>query len=471
MWKWLLGIFLVLTLGCVGTGYWAVSSGKLKELQERFNPGAKPMEVRVGSPTRGTLSRTISAPGPIEAKTRVEISAQVSARIVALLGREGQVVKKGEVLVRLDAEDLAAAVVSAKASLRGQEARLAGAEAAMTTARLDLNRKRELHSTKDVSDAVLQASEAEFLRAQSLYLQVQHDIEIAKANITRAEKDLQNTIITAPFDGVVTKLNAEVGELVVIGTLNNPSSIIMEVSDLDVMIMKAKIDESNIAPVRGGQKARVYINALPDRSFPGVVERVRPTREIDRDGTAYFEAEILVEVPDDFRLTGMMANADIEVEVLTNVLKVPSQAVVDRALDDLPAELVRTSETLDRNKKFASIVYRVVNGKAVPTPVIVGSSDLTDTVIVQGLSEDDRIVIGPYKSLVALKGEQAVREEAGGPAGGPTAVASGAGVEAGADAKPETKPANPPANQPASSTSNAPAGGTTAQSAPPKAGG
>ncbi len=445
VWKWLAALFLVLTLGCVGTGYWAVSSGTLKELREKLDPGAKPMEVRVGSPTRGTLSRTISAPGPIEAKTRVEISAQVSARIVALLGREGQEVKKGEVLVRLDAEDLAAAVVSAKASLRGQEARLAGAEAALTTARLDLNRKRELHSTKDVSDAVLQASEAEYLRAQSQYMQVQHDIEIAKANITRAEKDLQNTIITAPFDGVVTKLNAEVGELVVIGTLNNPSSIIMEVSDLNVMIMKARIDESNIAPVRPGQKARVYINALPDRSFPGVVERVRPTREIDTDGTAYFETEILVDVPDDFRLTGMMANADVEVEVLTDVLKVPSQAVVDRALDDLPAELVRTSETLDRNKKFASIVYRVVNGKAVPTPVIVGSSDLTDTVIVKGLSEDDLIVTGPYKSLVALKGEQAVRVDNGQPTA-PAATAAGTGRDGAA-------------------------GGATAQGAPTRAGG
>ena len=121
-------------------------------------------------------------------------------------------------------------------------------------------------------------------------------IEIANANITRAEKDLENTVITAPFDGVVTKLNAEEGELVVVGTLNNAGSVIMEIADLSVMLLKAKIDEANVAFVKDEQKARVFVNAFPTMPLVGTVQHVGLKKEIDKDGTAYFLTDILFSV-------------------------------------------------------------------------------------------------------------------------------------------------------------------------------
>lgn len=264
MWKWLVGIALFLLLSLAGGGYYLYSSGIAEELRQKFQPGAKPTTVRTMIVRRGDLVRTVSTPGQVEPKTKVEISAQVSARIIALPFREGQDVASGDVVVRLDGRDLAALLDSAKAMLRSEEARLEGARAAYTNAQTELGRRRELFSSKDISRADLDQAEVEFRRAESSLRVAEHAIDIARANILRAEKDLENTIIRAPFDGVITKLNAEVGETVVVGTLNNPGSVIMEIADLSVMLLKARVDEANIAPVRLGQRARVYVNAYPD---------------------------------------------------------------------------------------------------------------------------------------------------------------------------------------------------------------
>ena len=106
MWKWILFIVLVLAGSCVGTGYWLQSSGKLKELQEKYQPGAQAAKVRLATVARGDLVRTVSAPGQVEPKTKVEISAQVSARIIALPFREGQAVRRDDVIVRLDGREV-----------------------------------------------------------------------------------------------------------------------------------------------------------------------------------------------------------------------------------------------------------------------------------------------------------------------------------------------------------------------------
>ncbi len=236
MWKWLVGIALILILSLAGGGYYIYASGLAEELRLKFQPGAKPTTVRTIVVQRGDLVRTVSTPGQVEPKTVVEVSAQVSARIIALPFREGQEVKSGDAVVRLDGRDLAALLDSAKAMLRSEEARLEGARAAYTNSLTELGRRRELFSTKDISKSDLDQAEVEYRRAESTLRVAEHAIDIARANILRAEKDLENTTIRAPFDGVITKLNAEVGETVVVGTLNNPGSVIMEIADLSVML-------------------------------------------------------------------------------------------------------------------------------------------------------------------------------------------------------------------------------------------
>lgn len=412
MWKWLLILFVVLAISCVGTGYWLQESGTLEEWREKYQPGAQAAKVRITAARRGDLVRTVSAPGQVEPKTKVEISAQVSARIIALPFREGQAVKKDDVVVRLDGRDLAALLDSAKAQLRSEEARLDGARAQLANLQIEYNRLKELYSTADVAKSQLDSAETEFKRGQSSLLVAERAIDIARANIQRAEKDLENTVIVAPFDGVITKLNAEVGELVVIGTLNNAGSVIMEVADLGVMLLKTRIDEANIAPVHEGQKARVYVNAYPELPMNGTVDHIGLKRQVDKDGTAYFETDILIEKPADLVLrSGLTANADIQVETFRDVIKVPSQAVLDRAIDDLPESVVAGNALVDRTKKFARVVFVIQGGKARPVPVRTGASDLTDTILTAGIEPDAKVISGPFKILETLKDDQKVELE------------------------------------------------------------
>lgn len=412
MWK-MLGISIaLLLLAGAGGGFFLAKTDRGREFSARFKKPEQRTVVRVESVGRGDLVRTVNAPGSVEPRTKVEISAQVSARIIALPFREGEEVKRGDVVVRLDAEDLTAALESAQASLRGEEARLEGARATVAETAAELGRLRELYDTRDISKSQLDAAEAAHRRAIANVRASEHAIEIARANITRAQKNLEYAVIISPIDGTITKLNAEVGELVVVGTLNNPGSVIMTVADLRNMIMRARVDETSVGPVRPGQPARVTLNAFPRRVFDGKVERVRLVREVARDGTGYVETEIALELePGDRLFTAGTGNADIDVEMLRDVMKIPSQAVVDRRVEDLPHEVAQGNPFIEQGRAFAWIVYRLGDdGTTVATPVTIGSSDLTHTVILGGLNEGERVVVGPHKVLVEMAHGKKVEE-------------------------------------------------------------
>lgn len=412
MWKWILGLVLVLAVTCVGGVMLAESTGKLKELRAKFDPQAKPLSVRFGAVDRGDLVKVVSAPGQIEPKTNVKISAQVSARIVALPFREGAVVKTGDVVCRLDSRDLAAIVASSEAQLRSEEARLESAKAALSNATVELRRARDLYETKDIPKSELDAALLAESRSQAELGVALQAIEIARANIERARQDLSYTTIVAPFDGVITRLDAEVGELVVVGTLNTPGSVFMEIADLSAMLVKARVDEANIAKVEKGQKCTVDIGAYEGVTFTGVVDHVGLTRKLDTDQTAYFEVDVLLDRRDDIQLrTGLTASVDIQIQVLRDVLRVVSQAVVDRRIDELPAEIAG-SPLVDPKKRFARVVFVDRNGEAWPIAVKTGAVDLTHTVIEQGLDEGQRVIIGPFKALMEMKSNRAVVDEA-----------------------------------------------------------
>lgn len=431
VWKWLLGALAVCIVLCGGGGALLATSDQGRQMLQKLRPRERLPEVRIETVKRGELVRTVSAPGQIEPKTNVKISAQVSARITALPFREGQLVKQGDVVVRLDSRDLAALLESAQASLQAERARLEGAKARLAQAKADLERTRGLFQSKDVPQSALDAAESEYLQAQSALRATEHAIDVARANIARAEKDLDNAIITSPIDGVVTTLDAEVGETVVVGTLNNPGSVIMEIADLDNMMLRARVDESNIAPVRAGQRVKVYVNAYRDRTFDGIVELVNLKRKLDSNQTGYFEVEIPIELSEADKasnrsepllLSGLTGNCEIEVETLRDVIVVPSQAVMDRRTEELPREIVEGNPHVQANKAFTRIVFRLVPDpsakpgetgryRTVATPVSIGSSDLTRTVILGGLSEGDLIAAGPYKVLQTLKHDQRVAQE------------------------------------------------------------
>lgn len=431
MWKWIVGILVVLAAACGGAGFFLTSTAKGRELVKGMSGDqSKPRTVRLEPVARGDIVRTINAPGVVVPKIKVEVGAQVSSRIIALPFREGDDVKKGDVVCRLDADEVLADLESAKASLRGQEASLEGLKADLAEAAAELGRTRELYSTNDLSKSQLEQVEARHQRAVANLRSAEHGIDIARANIVRAEKNLTFTTIEAPMDGTIVKLNSEVGEQV-LGTFNNIGTVILEIADLSTMIVQARIDETNVAPVQPGQKARVYLIAYPDRVFSGEVLRVRPQKQTWRDGTNFLEGEVRLLLDGERVREGLTANVDIEVESLIGVLKVPNQAVADRRVDELPRDLVDSSTIIDKGKPFARVVYTIRDGKSAAIPVSTGPSDLTHTVILAGLEEGDRVVTGPYKVLVDLKHDQLLAEEGAVPVEGETKDAASTTGQAG----------------------------------------
>jgi len=405
--------------------------------------------VRVEQAQRGELIEFVSAPGEIEPKKKVEISAKVMARIVELPCEEGDRVTCGDpnanppvppsVLVRLDAKDLESQLLSAEASraaqaaqievekarIASQQASLLGLAASLKQAQTDLARQQGLLQSHDISQATFDQTKLKVdelaaqyeaaehtLKSAQLNLQVmQHNLEAADARIDQARETLSYTTIVSPIDGVVTRINAEVGEMVITGTMNNPGTVIMEVADLSTMLVVAQVDEADVGKLQVGQKATVHVDAFADREFKGVVDSIALAHDMSYSRTKYFRTEILLATVEEKLHSGLTANVDIETHKHTEVLKVPTQAVLGIELDSLPLEIRENNPVIDKNKTFVTVVYRYVDGKAVVTPVKIGQCDLTHTIIESGVTEKDKIVVGPYKVLEKLKHDQKIQDE------------------------------------------------------------
>lgn len=447
-------IAVLVAVGIVGAG---ITGGVMKY---RAAQQVGPTTVRVEPVMRGNLIEIVSAPGQVEPKTQVQISARVAARIRELPFQEGAQVKAGDVLVRLDATELEAQLRATQARAAGQraqlqeagarvkarEAQLAASRIMMFDAQRDLNRQMELKEF--VSQAVVDTAQAKAqqleqqlesalrqLDADKLNLVVlQHSIEAAEAEIARATDNLAYTTISSPIDGIITRLNGKAGELVVTGTMNNAGTVIMEVSDLSEMQVDAQVDESNIAAIKEEQKATVRIAAYPDETFAGVVKLVGlDTGELEQSSRGsssqmqgkWYRARVVLDTKGRRIPAGLSADVDIETHVHQGVIKVPTQAVMGRPLEDLPAS-VKDRPEVDENKTLITVVFRYDNGKAVMTPVAIAAGDMTHTVITSGLRDGDRIITGPYKILPELTDGQAVTEQAAAATTQPAAATSGA---------------------------------------------
>ncbi len=436
-------VSVVVTLALVGgVGWWfAARAQKAK--------GAT-TKVRIENPEKGDLVEIVAAPGRVEPRTKVSISARVPARVEELPYEEGDRVTKGDpnadppippsVLVRLDSTDLEAALRSVqarrsaraaeievtKARIAAQEADITGTLVSLEDARRSLARQEKLRESGDVSQSDYDAAQCcvdeltakyesagHAKRSQEMQLSVlQHQLDAADAEVAQARDKLSYTTITSPIDGIVTRLNAEVGELVVTGTMNNPGTVIMEVADLGQMLAVAEVDESDVGGLKAGQRAAVRIRAYPDREFKGVVDSVALT-VLERRGSESrdFLVKILLDASGEQVYSGLSAEVEIETRRHPSVLKIPSQAVLGRRMDELPGDIRDGNPNVDAKKTIATVVYRCIDGKATVTPVVMGPSDTTHTIIRSGLTEDDRVVTGPYKVLEKLKHDEKIEDD------------------------------------------------------------
>ena len=318
-------------------------------------------------------------------------------------------------IIRLDAADFQARLESAEARrdaerfrLQSEQSRIAGPMASLANAQETLRRQEQLFETGDISrqnldDARNRVAElAAQVEAGKLAISViESSLAAAEADIDQARDRLAKTVMKSPIDGVVTILNAEVGELVVVGTMNNAGTVIMTIADLSRMRLDAKVAESDIAKVANTQPAEIRINAYPGEVFEGIVERIALQRSLDRDGSGFFKTEVQIMLDGRRIYSGSAANVDIEI-ARHEGLVVPSQAVVDMKIDDLSAAAA-SSPLVDRKRRTVPVVFVIKDGKAICTPVRIGPSSLVETIVAEGIDPDDHVIVGPYKAIEKLE--------------------------------------------------------------------
>lgn len=376
-------------------------------------------EVKVESEKikRTDIVSLVTANGKVKPKTDVKISANISAQIILLPVKEGDRVHQGQLLVALDPGRYQAVLDQAKAQLKLEKANLEQAE-------------QNFSRIKPLFEKNL-ASQEQYDQAQTQLSVVRARYEAAQHNVEQAEDDLSKTRITSPMDGLVSSLQAEKGETVIPGTMNNPGTVIMTVSDLSSIEIEVDVDETDIALVKVGQPADIAVDAFRDTTFKGRVVEVGSSAltagaGLGQEQVTNFRVKVQLLDKVSGIKPGMTATADITTAERKNVLAVPIQAVVLRDSSEL-------SKSKDKGKKdsgaFASTpasptgaanpkkkkelegVFIIREGKAVFTPVAVGIADQQNIEVLSGLKEGDVIITGSYKTLRTLENQSKVKTE------------------------------------------------------------
>ena len=371
------------------------------------------LTVSVAEPEQSEIVRLVEAPGDVEAFLEVDISSEVVAKIEEMPVEEGDVVKRGDLLCRLDDDDVVAAIESAEARIAQLQAAIRSVEADLEKAERDCNRQMELSEM----DATNPFEMADFLtlrkKARATLEMRGHELAEAEAQLKRFREDLKRTVIESPIDGVVAKLNAKEGEVVITGTMNNPGTVIMTVSDLSRMQVRARVDEVDVPLVRSGQPARVYLQSDQDRPVAARVVRVGAsgTKQVGRDMVT-FETILDVLSSNERIKPGMTANVEIEVARREEAVTIPVEAVVHRLrkelADPIVAEFERRQAALDlseraRQAQYIKVVYVMEEDKARIRLIEPGIADTRRVEILEGVEPGERVIVGPYRSLDQLK--------------------------------------------------------------------
>lgn len=354
--------------------------------------------VQVEKVSRHTITQVVTATGKIQPEVQVKISPEVSGEIVALPVKEGQRVKKGELLMKIkpdvyvaQRDQFAAALLQAKANLTKNE--------------LDYNRTENLFKKGLVSEADFEQSHAVHESAKAEYAR-------AKASLDQAEEALKKTTILSPMDGTVSQLNSELGERV-LGTNQFQGTDVMTIADLSRMEARVDVSENDVILVSVGDTARIAVDAFPNQKVNAVVYEIANTAKSKGLGTqeevTNFEVKMRI-VDKGIQLRpGMSMTADIETETRQNVLAVPIQSVTARApktevkegsSDGQSGTVVAANAPKTRNEnKPKEIVFVVENGQVKAMPVKRGISDGSFIEIIDGVGEGIQVVSGSYKAI------------------------------------------------------------------------
>jgi HlyD family secretion protein len=376
------------------------------------------------------LVSVVSASGEIKPKRYVNISSNVSGRIEQLLIQEGETVRKGQVLARIDSTRIAAGERQSAAALEGAKADLVRAQADLEVSRLAFERVKKMRADQLVSDQVYEQADAE-LKMKSAAVEAQRKrITQGEAMLASNRDDLEKTSIVAPMDGVVTSLPKEEGETV-IGAQSFSPTVIMTVADLSVMEVEVMVDETDIRNVRLGQGAEVRVDALEGMKIKGEVTEIGSSaiprgltsQQAQSTNTANqakdFKVVVTLKDPPLTLRPGLNATTDITTARKEGVLAIPIQAVVVREINKegkvMDPAALQASESdpgaPPEKGEEKEGVFVIIAGKAHFRPVKTGIIGETEIEIGDGLKEGEEIVTGSYKTLRTLKDQAKIKPE------------------------------------------------------------
>jgi len=411
--------------------------------------------VESGKVVRQDLTQSVSSNGEIKPKKSVNISSNAMGRIVSMPVREGDRVKEGALLIRLESIQTEADVKAAEAMLdaaqsetEGMAAQLRASEAAVNSAKADIKRSEadvarakqsfdrnekllrdglispdsfeKFKSDYDIAMITLNAANARLAQSEAQVASVrnqgeQSTIRIAqqRASLVRAKDSLSKTTITSPLDGIITYLPVNEGEIAIIGLQNQPGTVLMTIADLSVITAEVRVDETDIVNVRVGQEAKVKVDALGDKFLPGHVSEVGNSA-LNKSGQATgnnsgtqeakdFKVVIVLDDPPKELRPGLSCTATIITATAKQVLSIPIQALTIREFDN-PDKTIK-------KKIEKEGVFTIKNGVAFFHPVKSGIQGTTDIEILEGLTTDDEVITGPYQMLRTIQDNAKVKVE------------------------------------------------------------
>ncbi|HLP15884.1 MAG TPA: efflux RND transporter periplasmic adaptor subunit [Bacteroidota bacterium] len=357
--------------------------------------------VQTEKASKRSITQIVTASGKIQPETMVKINAEVSGEITQLPVKEGDRVKKGDLLVRIKPDQYQAQVDRAQAGLASAKSNLSMSEANLEKSNSEYKRAQELFGKKLLSDQDFIAAKTSYQAAKSQYESAQAGVAQANASLRDAKESLFKTTIYAPMDGTISQLNSELGERVS-GSSFTQGTEIMTVADLAMMEARVDVGENDVVLIHIGDTARVTVDAYSDKKLKGIVYEIANTAKTkglgQQDEVTNFVVKIRVLDKDVALRPGMSMSSDIETMTKRNALSVPIQSVTTRVPKQKEGEKKDTLQQKSMDKPV-EVVFTVDGGKAKTLAVKRGINDDAYVEITSGVNENTEIISGSYKAI------------------------------------------------------------------------
>ncbi len=357
------------------------------------------------------IIQVVSATGKINPVYQVKISAEATGEVIDLPVREGDEVRKGQLLLRIKPDNYEAQKNSADARLAQSKSSLSATKAQLDKVESDYKRVQELAQKKLASESELEAAKSTYLQTLGNYEAMKSGVVQAEASLKDAVTNLNKTIVYSPLNGTISKRDIDLSERV-LGSGFSPGTEMLTVADLSKMEATVNVDENDVVLISVGDTAKIHVDAFTDRTFTGVVTQIGNSAITQGLGTqdevVNFEVKILILNPENKIRPGMSCDADIQTEKKENVLSVPIQSVTARvAKENMTTDPSQANDQAaidakakkERNNKPKEVVFITQDNKAKMVEVKTGISDDTYIEIVSGLKGNEDVVSGPYRAI------------------------------------------------------------------------